>query len=273
MVYYSVDFPKYEPQGLINNDLLFEEANSSHFLLIDKLVKAIFKGYTNHYNSNPYLRKDDITEGYVEWVKNYIGGENKKVFLIYRNSEPIAFATCHNQNDIAEGVLYGVLPEHSGGGVYSDIIRYTQKYYQQSGAKSMEVSTQVQNYAVQKVWNREGFKLSRSYATIHINSLLNYSIEPQREYKQDLNKDRIDSSADCLAEILRILSQEYPGSGTIFLTNKNSFLKPLDGNEPYKIVQNLIAFDENNKIYKFNMTVYNSENEVCLLSENDVIKK
>ena len=47
----------------------------------------------------------------------------------------------------------------------------------------MNISTQIHNIAVQKVWVREGFLMKESYNTIHINSLLNHSVYPKRVIK------------------------------------------------------------------------------------------
>ena len=179
LVYYYTDFEKHQPNELKNKDLIFTEATIANKAEIANMVDIIFPGYTNHYNSNPYIDKQNILEGYKEWVLDYIEKENKYVFIISRDKKNIGFATCSVDNAEAEGVLYGVLPEAAGGGVYSDIIRYTQTFMKNKGIKVMKVSTQVQNYAVQKVWSREGFFMTKSFATIHINSLLNYSHLPE----------------------------------------------------------------------------------------------
>jgi len=41
----------------------------------------------------------------------------------------------------------------------------------------MTVTTQIQNYAVQKIWVKEGFSLCNSFDTYHINSFLNQPFE------------------------------------------------------------------------------------------------
>jgi hypothetical protein len=172
LVYYYVDFDVYTPKALKNADLSFVEAIPADKEILAHLVDEIFPGYTNHYNSNPHINKQHILEGYKEWVLDFVGAENKFVFLVKKNDAVVGFATCTKDGDEAEGVLYGVLPNAAGGGVYSDIIRFTQQYMKDLGVNTMKVSTQVQNYAVQKVWSREGFYMKKSFATLHINSLL-----------------------------------------------------------------------------------------------------
>src|SRR5690554_5789981 len=152
LVYYIVDFERYQPKELRNEDISFRKADLSDKNLLDGMVHEIFQGYTNHYFSNNYINKDEVLEGYAEWVSGFIEDNSKDVFIVYKNKEAIAFATCSHEDGVAEGVLYGVMPNNSGGGIYSDIIRFTQNYYIQKGFSKMKVSTQVQNYAVQKVW-------------------------------------------------------------------------------------------------------------------------
>jgi len=169
LVYYNVDLQKYQPKPLINTEYIFRKGNRSDIDDLKTVVPIIFQDYTNHYSANPLLDKQKISEGYIEWALSFLDGNNKNCFLLYDDKKLIAFANCSFCNNEAEGVLYGVLPEYSGKGIYSDLIRYTQAYFKKEGMNIMEVSTQIQNYTVQRVWVREGFQLSHAYNTIHLN--------------------------------------------------------------------------------------------------------
>ncbi len=301
LVYYSVDFNKYKPKELRNTDLVFQKANETHIEVLRELVLNIFNGYTNHYYSNNYLDKTDILAGYAEWVINYINQQDKEVFIVYKDTVPIAFATCSVANNTAEGVLYGVLSEYSGGGIYSDIIRYTQNYFFEKGIPEMKVSTQAQNYAVQKVWCREGFYMNESYATIHINTFLEYSVLPKKEFEFNLNPDLVQHYADVskdyneihfddeeaiklgfkskishglipCGEISRIIGTVFPGKGSVFLSYKNIFLSPLYVNTVYTFVLSTYYHSENG-IYMCLVKVLDKENNIQMLSYNQVIKK
>ena len=112
LLYYYVDFEKYTPQKLRNDDLKFVVFNKKDYDTLNKLVEEIFSGYTNHYFSNPSIDKSEITEGYKEWVRGYSVEDGKIGWLVQKNGENIGFATCNTGLDdsVAEGVLYGVLP-------------------------------------------------------------------------------------------------------------------------------------------------------------------
>lgn len=178
LVYYYTDLLTYQPRAIINTDLHFVKCELSHIITLDNLVDVLFRGYTNHYNTNSLLDKSDIVEGYKEWARNYINYSGRIVWLVKKQENYIGFATCsfsENSRE-CEGVLYGVLPNAAGGGVYGDIIKFTQQYFKNMGYSTMKVSTQVQNYAVQKVWAREGFFMKESFLTLHINSLFGNSV-------------------------------------------------------------------------------------------------
>lgn len=174
LVYYKYNLIRSQPKSLKNN-LTFIECTQDHLHLMDELVSDIFVDYTNHYYSNPVFDKNDLLEGYKEWAQSYIGNKQKgKIsWLVKKGENIVGFAACSFENDECEGVLYGVLKKFSGNGIYGDMIRFTQNYFKENGYINMLVSTQIQNYAVQKVWTREGFMLDKSFNTVHINSFIN----------------------------------------------------------------------------------------------------
>ncbi len=302
LVYYKVDFTKHQNQALKNGDLEFVMATKENVEVISRLIDSIFPGYTNHYNANPFIGTQNILSGYKEWVVNFIDANDKFVFLVKRHGMYIGFASCTINEGIAEGVLYGVLPEASGGGVYSDLIRYTQDFFQKRGVTEMRVSTQVQNYGVQKVWAREGFYLFESFATLHINSLLNYTIFEEKNF--DINFSEVDiQNAGQLSgdwnpvhfndEFAKSLGFEkkithgllanatmskyfgtiFPGEGTLFMSYKYKFLKPIYPDRKYLASVTVPYFDEMKNTYLCVVKVLDENQKVCLFSYNHLIKK
>lgn len=156
----------------LRNDLNFEVISEENKEILNEIVPIIFKDYTSHYASNPMLDKAKTSEGYIEWAKSYVttSNPNRISWLVKNGSEIIGFATCsfNQEKNECEGVLYGVMPEASGKGVYTDIIRFTQSYFKNLGFKTMWVSTQIQNYSVQKAWIKENFQLKKAFDTYHI---------------------------------------------------------------------------------------------------------
>lgn len=179
LVYYHCDLSHYEPQLLRNSDLEFLVAGAEHAAVLSGLVDSCFADYTNHYAANPLLRREDWLTGYKEWALGYARPDDDRCcFLAKRADEIVAFATCSFDETSCEGVLYGVAPGAAGGGLYGDLIRFTQRYFKERGRTLMKVSTQIQNVAVQKVWTREGFRLAESFATLHVNSFIAHAVQP-----------------------------------------------------------------------------------------------
>jgi GNAT superfamily N-acetyltransferase len=173
LVYYQCDMTVAPPKPLRNTDLEVRIAQPEDRQLLQSLIDEIFQDYSTHYYSNPVFDRQQILDGYKEWTLGYLEpGDSRVCFLFYRNGQAIAFVTCNLMAEHGEIVLGGVLPSAQGGGVYSDFIRYSMKYIAEHGLSKVLVSTQIQNYAVQKVWVREGYTLIKAYSTVHVNALL-----------------------------------------------------------------------------------------------------
>lgn len=159
----------------LRNQLQFHLVNSETSGLIGELTGIIFANYKNHYSSNPHLKKESVLEGYKEWAQSFVHEDdrNKYGWYVTLNDVAVAFALCSiTDENTCEGVLYGVKNEVSGKGIYSDLVRFTQHFFKEKGMKIMKVSTQVQNYSVQKAWIKEGFNLKEAFDTYHINCFL-----------------------------------------------------------------------------------------------------
>ena len=94
LVYYYSDLKIYEPKELINKDVTFKIIENSE---VDKnevrrLIPKIFRNYTNHYFSNKYLNKSDITKGYIEWVIGYCEKNEGQIAWFVKNGLNIGFA-------------------------------------------------------------------------------------------------------------------------------------------------------------------------------------
>ena len=305
LVYYYADLAKFEPSQKTNHDISFRKIDNSnvHKKEVERLVKKIFTSYTNHYFSNKYIDKSDIIDGYIEWVLGYCGLNKGKIgWFVEKNNINIGFATCtfDKESDISEGVLFGVDSDFSGKGLYGDIIRFTQSYFKSLGINRMKVSTQVQNFAVQKVWAREGFFIKESFSTIHINSFLSSSIS-----KKDFIKFRIslsdilnfgkisgdynpvhfnDKSAKKLGfkgviahGIIpnSMMSKYYgvvnPGKGTLILSCKYKFLKPIYPEHNYEVE---ISFpSKNNGIFLSVAKFYDENKDICVIAYSDLMNR
>ena len=304
LVHYTVDLSQHSPRPLRNSDLEFHPCGLKDNSVIDKLVDHIFSGYINHYTSNPLLKKTDILEGYKEWARSYCDAENlgRLAWIVYRKGEPIAFLTCLFKNDSCEGILYGVTREASGGGVYGDLIRFSQNFFKVRGLKTMKVSTQVHNVAVQKIWVREGFYPTQSFMTIHVNSFLDASIRPVDEIDFSISFENMHRIAQTIGDVdpahlddkeaalsgfshracqafvsgdmlPRYFGTVYPGPGTFFTGYSYKFLKPLYPDVCYHARISFPLIDEDQGLFKAVVQISNADGELCLLSYHDLMNR
>jgi GNAT superfamily N-acetyltransferase len=179
LVHYAVDLEKTADAPLRNPGIAFTPASGEE---LESLVRLIFGDYVNHYAVNPLLPRQSFLDGYVEWAVGFTEGPADRAAWIARlDGEPVAFATCTFTPEEADGILYGVIPEASGRGVYRDLIRFTATQGRLRGCRRMHVSTQIPNFPVQAVWAGEGFRLKGAETTLHVNALLDWAAAaPQR---------------------------------------------------------------------------------------------
>ena len=171
LVYYSAALQKIDIKPLRNN-LEFEKLDSNTAPQLDEIVEAIFTNYQNHYYANPCFQREQIIEGYLEWAKSLIQDNSGFTWLIKDKDSMsnVSFLACSydKTNSTSELKLGGVLPNYAGRGIYTDFVNYAQSYFKKKGIEKLITSTQLQNIAVQRVWQKLGFIFEKSYETYHI---------------------------------------------------------------------------------------------------------
>lgn len=305
LVYYHADLAEYEPKRLRNPDVSFIEATSADFEILNALIDDIFVDYKSHYHASPLLSPADILAGYKEWARNHVASVDPRniTWIVRTGSRLLGFCCCSfdQAKGEAEGVLYGILPDASGGGLYGDMIRYTQAHFKACGFRRMKVSTQVHNYAVQKVWTREGFSMKQALDTFHVACLFDRSlIEPivapllvgttdvarYAELSGDFNPVHFDDNAARAAGfsgrishgmlyanwLSRHFGTVVPGTGTIFLKNTIVFMKPVYPGVEYKIYVRFPIVQANG-FHKAVSELRDGKNNVCALSFSDLIRR
>lgn len=303
LVYYQAPLSDREPRALRNHDLSFTEATDGDAVELEALVARTFEGYVSHYHANPRLDPQLILSGYAEWARGYItgDGEGRITWVARRDGMIVAFACCRHDDkgQECEGVLYGVHPDHSGGGIYGDLIRHTQAEYRARGYSTMAVSTQIWNLAVQKVWGREGFVLDRAYDTFHVNAMLSAGealVERELIVSNEqvalfaavtgdsnpvhLNDDaarsagfdsRISHGMLAGGELSRIFGTVEPGVGTLFLRSEMVFLKPVYPHRAYTL--RIRYFPAGRGYILAVATLHDPSGALCLLSYSDLLKR
>jgi len=304
LVYYEAQLQRLEPVSLRNADLTFAPALEDDRDALEELIALTFADYQSHYHANPRFHAESILAGYLQWARGFVcADDGRQIWVARRGEEIVAFACCRGEVDGAscEGVLYGVHPNHAGGGLYGDLIRYTQAAYRSRGFQRMRVSTQVQNFAVQKVWAREGFVLVQAYDTFHVNALLSCGevavdrglcftdadVARFADASGDRNAVHLDDAAARAAgfeqrishgmlagaELSRIFGMEAPGAGTLYLRAEMVFLQPIYPGRKYRLQ---VRFPDGVPASGYApavATIEATDGSLCLVSYHDLLKK
>lgn len=302
LVYYKCDLTRYQPKPLRNTDIEFSVVRASDLAELRLMIASTFENYQSHYHANPLFPPDKILAGYQQWAENHVTGKDRTLWTVRRNGRLAAFAACQDRpnHDEAEGILYGVSPQDAGGGLYGDLIRHTQADARRQGRKVMKVSTQVGNFAVQKVWAREGFHLFEALDTFHVNALLTAGpvvvdrevsfdaemIEKFAQVSGDANPihmsdeaardagfpSRIVHGVIAASEFSRILGTEVPGTGTVFGNLNMSFLQPLMVGQPYRLQMRIPGGVRAGPMHAV-MAIRDRDERLCCLARSDIFLK
>ncbi|MBB1472854.1 MULTISPECIES: hypothetical protein [unclassified Luteimonas] len=210
LVYYTVDLQRRVPHAPANADVDISPATPADDDALAALVDASFGGYASHYFANPLFAPELALAGYREWALAHRGGARTASWVARRAGRIVAFACCEADAaaGIANGGIYGVLPSEAGSGLFGDLIRHTQRHYRALGFAEMRMSTKVDNFAVQKVWAREGYHLYAAYDTLHVNAMLGAPGVPtvSRGYAAGALRDQADGWPLPVGDIATLLA-------------------------------------------------------------------
>jgi ribosomal protein S18 acetylase RimI-like enzyme len=177
LVYYEANLDKTQAAVLRNTPSMYREANWADQTELIDLVFRAFANYENHYHANPAFSHTDVLAGYGEWAVSHLNDVKQcRTWVATDPDGLIGFMCCsfNTEKGEAEIVLNGVSPEHARKGVYSDLLNLAKQHFAGMGLERIRVSTQIGNYAVQRAWTNEGFRLVEAFDTWHVNAFLSH---------------------------------------------------------------------------------------------------
>ena len=152
---------------------------------LEKVVNIAYSAFgehrvgNDHFHTDPNLPSEKSTEVYSKWIENVIKEGQHSIFVAEIDGNVIGFSYCSIDEtgkdldcSIGHLPLSAVDPQFHRRGVYSSFIWYTQNWLKDK-VNYYEISTQLDNYAVQKAWINHGFKIIRSEYTLHYHNSRN----------------------------------------------------------------------------------------------------
>ena len=139
-----------------------------HSEILNHLVLDIFSNYKNHYSSNVLLNTQLLAPGYFQWIENICNSNLGKCWLLKYKEQYVGFIVCKFIDNVCEIILNGVLPTFANRGIYTFGLKHVINYCAHNHYRSILVSTQIDNFKVQQIWQNINFKLSHGFYTLHL---------------------------------------------------------------------------------------------------------
>ncbi len=137
---------------------------------VGAIARSAFRDYVGHFHADPRLDGDAADAAYVEWAETSTANvdDTRPVFLSCEGDAVLGFLTLRDIGGrVAEIVLNAVDPDQQGRGIYASLVEAALHHAEGAGTERLIVSTQINNYGVQRVWARLGFIHERSIYTFH----------------------------------------------------------------------------------------------------------
>lgn len=134
------------------------------------IAARAFSGYLGHYHADPRLDPAAADAVYVDWVSRLLSSpaEGQIALCAVPDGRTSGFLIGARRGEAgSEIVLNAVDPAAQGQGCYGALLRRYLHDASVRGDREVIISTQLQNYRVQRAWRREGFDLFRSFHTLH----------------------------------------------------------------------------------------------------------
>lgn len=167
LVYYRKTSLKLTPS--FDSKYTYSIANAESADLIYAMAKKIFKNYVGHYHADPNFAKSSCDEVYADWAYQACKQHDvaDAVIVAKDKDTPVGFAAIKCHNTSADGVLFGVDPDYKNQGIYRSLVHQFINWAVQNKMTEVIYSSQINNYAVHKIWAGEGAYIYKSLYTLH----------------------------------------------------------------------------------------------------------
>lgn len=158
------------PMATNENGASIRRATGKDIETVGSIARKAFDDYIGHFHADERLDNDLATDTYVDWAQNLVANvdESNPVFIASQDKAVIGFLAI---SDVGSGVaeirLNAVHPDHQGCGAYANLLSRAIAFVAEAGDAELVVSTQLDNYRVQRSWVRAGFTPQRSFYTFH----------------------------------------------------------------------------------------------------------
>jgi len=167
LVYYEC--PTEYLEGMKPATIEIREATAEDAVAVAEVARLCFSDYFSHYHADARLDRVKVSEAYIDWAQRSCADQEVPscVLSIVGGAISGFIALRQNSPTEGEGVLNAVQPCFAGTGIYGQLITRSKQWCRDNGMKRMIISTQIDNLKVQRTWSNRGFRLYKSYYTLH----------------------------------------------------------------------------------------------------------
>ena len=170
LIYYRRDLERDWEELATTHGCILRPAQRQDAPAAGEVARAAFSGFFGHYHADPNLRSEDADAAYVDWAKNsMVPATDQAMALVATDKDQVVGFLTLRRNSATrfEVVLNAVHPTHQRCGIYTSLLSRGFSLAQEQGSSEMMISTQINNYPVQKVWGRLGMAPEQGYYTFH----------------------------------------------------------------------------------------------------------
>ncbi|MEW9920368.1 GNAT family N-acetyltransferase [Marimonas sp. MJW-29] len=170
LVYYDAPLSTQPIEPRAQDDIEIRAAAPQNADCVGKVAAAAFSGFFGHYHADTRLSQDACDAIYVDWAKNCVMMQTRglPVLVAQTSGKIVGFLAARQcEGTCANITLNAISPPMQGRGIYGALLDGALQIMAAKGYQKVTISTQINNIAVQRSWGRRGFRLQRSFYTLH----------------------------------------------------------------------------------------------------------
>lgn len=152
------------------SSIFVRDARPEDAASLTSIARTAFTGYLGHYHADPRLPRHACDEVYVSWCAAiHRGDDARSAVIVAEDANGVCgFLTIRNDGSTLELVLSGLARRVEGRGVYRRLVASGVDRAVTERCKAVVTSTQITNFAVQRVWVKQGFAMTGATHTFHL---------------------------------------------------------------------------------------------------------
>ena len=170
LVYYERDLAEPPPPPASSRDIIVRDARPDDAAAVGDIARAAFSNYIGHFHADPRLDRAAANDAYVDWAQSSVmrQSERDQAKVLVCDGHLAGFLTLRrNHASESEIVLNAVHPDFQRRGFYERLLAEALVTAHGAGADRIIVSTQLDNFPVQRAWTKSGFRIASALHTFH----------------------------------------------------------------------------------------------------------